>query len=846
MKKEQNHKTCLIISYGPVPTPEYQTVEGGGMRAWGLAQGLRDSGVDVTVSVNSGFPQTIAKHDDILLANWSLDDVFKHHINDYDSVIVSYCMGDVSEFVAKHVSLDTQLILDVYVPIYVEVSARESENIDEEYSGYMRELDRYNKVLKRGDYFLCANDAQKTFYTGVLSSLGVLNPRSYREQRILIVPFGIEDKSQEASENPYVKLGIGKNDFVVLWFGGLYPWFRVEELLGAMKSLKSKKNIKFVIVGSKNPFNPNPDFFKQHDKAYAFSENEGLLGDTVHFVEWVDFDKRINYYKGADIVISLNQPGDENQFSWRTRVMDYIWGDMVIVSNGGDPLSDELITAGAAIKLPELSSAAIVAIISKVHKDRKLLAATHSKLAKLKEKYYWSNVTSHVAKAIEQSGVVMPYKNEHEFSQRLLADTKGLQGRLKKPAKILIKAKQYVRQHGMRNTVKYSAQLVGSIGRNVASRSGRRFVFISHPIDNTGAPLVLMQVVEEFADRFGVKNVKLVAPNINYTNQQRLRGFGLRVEKAAGGYSDKVLRFQLDLKPNDYVLMNTIAVHDNYRTYIFNCLQNSTLKEAHWFIHEDEAQFSVIAKQLLEPHNLKLIRKLAQSGKLHIYVPSKRTQDSVNRLFKIKSVKVVPLRLDIDKKYHLNRKPAEYSKINFLLSGSPADGRKGQLIALAAFEKYLTSYVQKDPGKYRDFNLHLLSIGDDYISQQIRWIGDSALGDKLKVYASMPYRKALELTSRCNAVICCSINETFALYVAEGMYMGHVVLRNNSAGMDEQLRDGENGYYIDHKDIDQFAKVIEKMLNTEKTSDTELLKMGQISQEIIEPYISNSYIDKLL
>ena len=494
----------------------------------------------------------------------------------------------------------------------------------------------------------------------------------------------------------------------------------------------------------------------------------------------------------------------------------------------------------------KLSSAAIVAIISKVHKDRKLLAAAHSKLAKLKEKYYWSNVTSHVAKAIEQSGVVMPYKNEYEFSQRLLADTKGLQGRLKKPAKILSKAKHYVRQHGMRNTVKYSAQLVGSIGRNVASRSGRRFVFISHPIDNTGAPLVLMQVVEEFAKKFGVKNVKLVAPNINYTNQQRLRGFGLRVEKAAGGYSDKVLRFQLDLKPDDYVLMNTIAVHDNYRTYIFNCLQNSTLKEAHWFIHEDEAQFSVIAKQLLEPHNLKLIRKLAQSGKLHIYVPSKRTQDSVNKLFNINCVKVVPLRLDIDKKYHLNRKSPEYSKINFLLSGSPADGRKGQLIALAAFEKYLTSYVQNDPGKYRDFNLHLLSIGDDYISQQIRWIGDSVLGDKLKVYASMPYRKALELTAKCNAVICCSINETFALYVAEGMYMGHVVLRNNSAGMDEQLRDGENGYYIDHKDIDQFAKVIEKMLNTAKTSDTELLKMGQVSQEIIEPYISNSYIDKLL
>lgn len=847
MKSLNNLKSCLILSYGPVPTPDYQTVEGGGMRAWGLAQGLRDNGIDVTVAVNSGFPQNLSIHEDIFLKNWSLDDEFKHKINDYDAVIVSYCMGDLSEFVAEHISLDTQLILDAYVPIYIEVSARDSNNIEQEYAGYMREIQRYNKVLKRGDYFLCANETQKTFYIGVLSSLGVVNPRSYREHRILVAPFGIEDQPQKPSRNPYAELGIKLDDFVVLWFGGLYPWFRVEEFLETMKSLKKNQQIKFVIVGSKNPYNSAEDFVRQHNKAYRFCEHEGLLDSSVYFVDWVDYAERINWYKHADIVISLNQPGEENAFSWRTRVMDYIWGDMVIVSNGGDPLSEELIGAGAAFRLPDLSTAAIESAILQLYRKPKEIHTARKHVRDLKAKYYWSQVTSELTNVIDHSDELKPYRKEKEFAQKIGAlQSNGLEAKLKRVGKVVPKARGYIRQHGLKNTVRYSAELVGVMGRNAATRSGKRYVFISHPIDNTGAPLVLMEIVKEFTEKFGARHIKLVAPNVNDTNRRALKKLGVQADKAAGGYSSKILRFQLALRPDDYVMMNTIAIHDNYRQYIFAHLNTGKLKEAHWFIHEDEAQFRVIAPHLLEPHNIQLIRNLANDGKLKLYVPSKRTRDSLNKLFGIKSIQVVPLRLNINSKHRLERKSSDYKQLTFLLSGNPSDGRKGQLIALAAFEKFLTKYYAKDPKRYRLFRLQLLSIGHDYMSEQIRWIGSGTLGDRLVVHPSVSYERALGLAKESNAVICCSLNETFALYVAEGMVMGHVVLRNNSAGMEEQLVDGKNGYFIDHTDILQFATIIERLLNRQKTTDEALAKMGRESQSMIEPYLTHTYLDKVL
>lgn len=40
----------LILSLGAVPTPEQQVVHGDGLRAWGLATGLRAHGVEGTAS----------------------------------------------------------------------------------------------------------------------------------------------------------------------------------------------------------------------------------------------------------------------------------------------------------------------------------------------------------------------------------------------------------------------------------------------------------------------------------------------------------------------------------------------------------------------------------------------------------------------------------------------------------------------------------------------------------------------------------------------------------------------------------------------------------------------------
>jgi len=847
-------KSCLVISYGPVPTPQYPVVEGGGLRAWGLAQGLKAHGIDTTVAINAAFPQELSFHQGIKLVNWAPDGDFVNLINAYDSLIVSYCMGSDSVFIADNLNDDVQLILDVYVPIYVEVSARESNDIDNEYSHYMADVSRYNHVLKRGDYFLCASETQKLFYIGVLSSLGIINPRSYRQNRIIVAPFGISSESAKPTRNPYQKFGVKDDDFLVLWFGGLYPWFRVDEYLEAVKELSNNSKIKFAIVGGKNPFNPNPDFSKQYERAHRFAEANKLLGSSLLFIDWVDFDDRINWYSRADIVISINQPGDENHLAWRTRVMDFVWGDLPILTNGGDPLSEDLLANKAAIRLESLSKKSMVAAIKDLAANKNKLAATKKSVAKVKDRYLWENIMEPISKIIVSDKTPSPDEQSYRKNLGVLEptyDTMFLsppaRGKITRYTRLSRKAFSYARRKGL----KRSAHLAFRIGRTqlerrTRPRTDKKYVFISHPIDNTGAPLVLLQMVKEFADKFGAKKIRLIAPGILPHQLKDLREHGIRVDKAAIGLSDRLIDLQLGINENDFVLINTLAVYPNYRGYILRALASGRISQAYWFIHEDTPQIPIVARDLADKKEYTKITNLANNGKLQLLVPSKRIKDDYQKLWGVKKIKTVHLRVDVPQKLQKIRSASEYNKIDFLLAGTPADGRKGQLIAISAFYYFLKNYFEKSPKSYRDFTLSLVGIGDDYLSQHVKIIGNSLLGKKIRIYPSVALNESLKIIHQCNAAVCCSLNETFGLYVAEGMFMGHLILRNNSAGVDEQLRDSVNGYLVDHTDVSQFASRIEKVLSKKKNSNQNLQQMGHASQKIIAKYGHNSYVSQIL
>jgi glycosyltransferase involved in cell wall biosynthesis len=278
---------------------------------------------------------------------------------------------------------------------------------------------------------------------------------------------------------------------------------------------------------------------------------------------------------------------------------------------------------------------------------------------------------------------------------------------------------------------------------------------------------------------------------------------------------------------------------------VLRALRTDKLHHSFWFIHEERNQLHHGAPFILEQSARREISALVNRGSLTIVVPSLGAKRAYDDLFETSRTMSMPPRLDMPDEYCGPRSPNDYEAIGFLMVGTTGDGRKGQLLMIAALHEFLLSRAARAPTRYRDFTVTLIGVGEDYVSRQVETIGRSVLGERLRTMPQATRSEVLRIARECNVVVCSSLNESFGLYVAEAMATGHVILRGRTGGMEEQLRQGVNGYEVDTSDPRQFASMIEAILDKETTSNEQLREMGRMSQEIIEPYRHLSYASRL-
>ncbi|WP_409409751.1 glycosyltransferase [Acidithiobacillus ferriphilus] len=356
LNKSKKNLKVLVISLGPVPVLGLKIMEGGGLRSWGLARGIADSGFDVDVSLT--FPKWYIELNEgkvvqkVNVFTWNDENHLVDLSKCFDVVIVSYCFGGPTTSVVNNIRPDQILILDCYVPIHAEVCARNSEDLIGEDQSFGGDSAHWDGALVRGDYLLCASEQQKNYYIGLLYGLKHIDPISYaKSDNIIIAPFGIDDHPIVISGRKPITEIVKQGAFKLLWFGGVYPWFNIDDLIMSVGILRSRGlNVELIIVGAKNPFNNHPDFVTIAYNIIAMAESEDYKYFT-HIVDWVPYDQRFEWYKDADLIVTFNKIGIENGLSWRTRIADYLMCESIFVTNGGDPLSDKLIDAGLGFRI---------------------------------------------------------------------------------------------------------------------------------------------------------------------------------------------------------------------------------------------------------------------------------------------------------------------------------------------------------------------------------------------------------------------------------------------------------------------------------------------------------------
>ena len=838
-------KKILIISNGPVPAPEIKNVEGGGLRAWGLANGLKNNSKDkyeVEVSYNQVFKQDnfTDELNGIKISTWEIS-TLADKIQEFDSVLVSYNAGDITQTVVDNIRQDQQLILDGYVPIHIEMSARNSDNLDREYDAFNFENKIWTKALRRGDILLCANEAQKKFYTGVMAQVGRINPITYGDEDLIqIVPYGIYREKAVAKHDPVSKLVKNKKAFKLLWFGGIYPWFDLTNLLEAVKNANKTTPIELIMVGVKNPFNQHPDFIKRYEEVMDYIKNNNM-DEIVHITDWVKFEDRAEWYLGSDAVVLINNIGMENTLAWRTRLVDYVWADLPIVTNGGDPMSDILEANKAVYILPDLDAKTIEKEIIKISKDKETLKQVSTNLSKVRRLFYWDKVTENLSKLISKgykpadAGLL---KEVEILNSPVLQDAGGsrIVRAKNKARRITGKALRYYKNNGFAATYKIATdKVVRKIKRKTISNIDKRpkIIIVSHQLDNTGAPFVAMDLafdIQKQVKNLGRKLKFIAFTPINIENVRELKKAGIEVEI----YTDRNL--WLNYNKGDIVILNSFGLSRAVTHSTIQAAKNNTLDAFYWYGHE------ATPERFVDLDTRDEFVKLLESNKAKLYAVSKGSAEAYKEFFGTdKNTEVMNFRFDFPSDRFAVKDPEDFEKLDFVVTGAVSDGIKGQLPILYAFLNFYNNFYKKNPKIYRDFSLKFIGVDEaGYIKKQME-VSAKGLDGKCEIVGQISRAKVLDFVEEANMTICYSYHESMGIFVYEGMAFGHPIIRNDCYGQEEQLIDGGNGWAVRNDDYQTLCDAIEESLNLEKTSNDKLAKMSKVSEEIAEKATHSEY-----
>jgi glycosyltransferase involved in cell wall biosynthesis len=104
----------------------------------------------------------------------------------------------------------------------------------------------------------------------------------------------------------------------------------------------------------------------------------------------VPYEERADYLLSADVAVSAHYDLIETRFSFRTRVLDYFWAGLPIITTRGDDLSDLIETKKAGLTTGYENVDDWVQAIASLYKDSQLRKSCAQNSADLRQSFYWS------------------------------------------------------------------------------------------------------------------------------------------------------------------------------------------------------------------------------------------------------------------------------------------------------------------------------------------------------------------------------------------------------------------------------------------------------------------------
>lgn len=365
---------------------------GPSIRNWELATVL--STAHVTTLAAPGMPRRTSKQFSVVPYD---DHTLPSLVDKHDIVMaIGYLVGAQPRlWTAQH------LVVDLYDPTLLEALHQNSDSSPAQQQAIVADVAHaLTRALQAGDMFLCASERQRDFWIGWMAAAGRINPPVHAEDPSLVkllrvVPFGLPPDPPRPTRHVLrgVVDGIGPSDFVVLWGGGIWNWFDPISLINAAAQVRSRlPQLRVVFPSMKSPSPLVPEMTTAR-RAVELAAELGLIGSTVFFdTGWLPYEERAALLLEADVGISLHQLDLEARFSFRTRVLDYLWAGLPVITTEGDSMADLVRDTGAGIVIPARDVNALAAAIIELAENESFRHNCGERAHGLARRFQWPTV----------------------------------------------------------------------------------------------------------------------------------------------------------------------------------------------------------------------------------------------------------------------------------------------------------------------------------------------------------------------------------------------------------------------------------------------------------------------
>ena len=194
--------------------------------------------------------------------------------------------------------------------------------------------------------------------------------------------FVLHAPSAQASSPIAMQLDrVADDDARMLWSATL-PVARLHGLVRASDTL--------VFLGMRHPNVEVPEM-RMALEARQLAAELGLVGTTVIFnEEWVAYEDRQNYLLDADVAVTTHLHHIETEFSFRTRVLDYLWAGLPTVATSGDSLADLIEHEQLGLTVAPGDVDALDEALFRLLEDHTFAADCRANVAEVRSRFAWS------------------------------------------------------------------------------------------------------------------------------------------------------------------------------------------------------------------------------------------------------------------------------------------------------------------------------------------------------------------------------------------------------------------------------------------------------------------------